>query len=116
MSEDTEIIFTGGAMGYGDGMPTFKSAKEIEEIWSREGMPDAIKNYHGAPVTFMGPSLDTGAQAVQLLRDIVAIDPYSPYGDSPCECLYCKEWFKNGHYHECTWARAKAFLDALDVK
>ncbi len=99
MSDNAEIIVTSGIIGYGD-----------------------VKL---AALSFMGDALNPDSQAVQLLRELAAIDPYNPYGkldsnaphgDTPEWCFYCGEFASAGHTPDCAHAKAKAFIAALDVK
>lgn len=62
------------------------------------------------------PSPYNGAQAVQLLRAIVAAEPYfddNDYGNQ--RCVYCGSTDSEPHKGSCVHAKAKAFLDTLDT-
>lgn len=74
-------------------------------------MVKAIRQYHNAPIEFSNPD----SQAVQLLRELVAFDPYDQW-DIEKSCHFCDSHFGKEHEPDCLYAKAKAFIAALDVK
>jgi hypothetical protein len=79
--------------------------------------PNVMSSYHNSPSAVapieVAPNPDS--QAVQLLRDIVAFDPYDQW-DIEKSCHFCDSHFGHEHEPDCIYAKAQAFIAALDVK